>query len=178
VLRTNMEAATQVVQQLRLRNIGGIVVIDFIDMEKAANRKKVFEALQEALKKDKARSNVLRISELGLVQMTRKRTRESLGQLLTSPCSHCDGLGRTRAVEARAYDALRALQRTAAHQPEAARFVLHVPPDVADFLAGDAAHGIGAAEKMLGRPVAVEPDPELGAGESLVRGESADAGVV
>jgi ribonuclease G len=178
VLRTNLEAATAVVQQLRLRNIGGIVVIDFIDMEKAANRKKVFDTLQEALKKDKARSNVLRISELGLVQMTRKRTRESLGQLLTSPCPHCDGLGRTRAVEARAYDALRALQRVAAQQPEAVRFVVHVPPDVADFLATHATHGIGAAERMLGRSVAVEPDPELGATEAVVRGESADAGVV
>src|SRR3989442_14937395 len=67
VLRTNLEAAKQVVQQLRLRNIGGIIVIDFIDMEKAANRKKVFDALQEAVRKDKARANVLRISELGLV---------------------------------------------------------------------------------------------------------------
>src|SRR4029077_3589840 len=73
ILRTNLEAAKQVVHQLRLRNIGGIIVIDFIDMEKVGNRKKVYDALQEAVRKDKARTKVLRISELGLVQMTRKR---------------------------------------------------------------------------------------------------------
>jgi ribonuclease G len=102
VLRTNLEAAKQVVAQLRLRNLGGIIVIDFIDMEEAANRKRVFEALQEAMREDKARTNILRISELGLVEMTRKRTRESLGQLLTSPCPHCQGSGRVRSVETRA----------------------------------------------------------------------------
>src|SRR4029077_12346704 len=107
VLRTNLEAAKQVVQQLRLRNIGGIIVIDFIDMEKLANRRKVFDALQEAVRADKARSTILQISELGLVQMTRKRTRESLGQLLTSPCAQCDGRGRVRSVETLAFDALR-----------------------------------------------------------------------
>src|SRR5206468_1131003 len=114
ILKTNLEAAKQVVQQLRLRNIGGIIVIDFIDMEKAANRKKVFDALQDAVHRDKARTNVLRISELGLVQMTRKRTRESLEQLLTSPCPHCAGGGRMRSVETLAYDALRRVQREAA----------------------------------------------------------------
>jgi ribonuclease G len=178
VLRTNLEAAKAVVQQLRLRNIGGIVVIDFIDMEKSANRTKVFESLQEALRKDKARSNVLRISELGLVQMTRKRTRESLGQLLTDGCPHCDGLGRVRSVETRAWDALRRLQREAQQRPEAERFVLHVPPDVADFLVAHPKQGVGAAERLLGRPLAVEPDPELGPGEAVVRAEAQDAGVV
>jgi ribonuclease G len=90
VLKTNLEAAKQVVHQLRLRNIGGIIVIDFIDMEKLSNRRKVYDALQESIRADKARSTVLQISELGLVQMTRKRTRESLGQLLREPCPHCD----------------------------------------------------------------------------------------
>src|SRR2546428_12429367 len=99
ILKTNLEAAKQAAQHLRLRTIGGLTVIDFIDLEQSATRKKVFDALQEAVRKDKARANVLRISELGLVQMTRKRTRESLEQLLLAPCPHCSGAGRVRSFE-------------------------------------------------------------------------------
>jgi ribonuclease G len=137
VLKTNLEAAKQVVQHLRLRNIGGIIVIDFIDMEKAANRRKVFDALQESVRSDKARSTVLRISELGLVQMTRKRTRESLGQLLLEPCSHCDGLGRLRAIETIAYDALRRAERLARERAGECGLTLTVHPAVATFLGAD-----------------------------------------
>jgi len=169
ILRVNLEAAKQVVQQLRLRNIGGIIVIDFIDMEKAANRKKVFDALQEALRKDKARSNVLRISELGLVQMTRKRTRESLEQLLTSPCPHCGGTGRMRSLETLAYDALRRALREAVVHANSARMALRVHPEVAAFLTERAPQSIEALERQAGRTVAVEPVPELGREEVEVR---------
>jgi ribonuclease G len=171
VLRTNLEAAKQVVQQLRLRNIGGIIVIDFIDMEKLANRKKVFDALQEAIRKDKARSNVLRISELGLVQMTRKRTRESLEQLLTSPCPHCDGHGRERSAETLAYDALRRLQREAVGRTERTMLALRVPPDVAEFLAMHRATTVDAVEKKLGTQIVLEGDASLerGAVQIVVR---------
>jgi ribonuclease G len=156
ILRTNLEAAKQVVQQLRLRNIGGIIVIDFIDMERAANRRKVFDALQEAVRRDKARSNVLRISELGLVQMTRKRTRESLEQLLTSACPHCGGGGRLRSIETLAYDALRRVQREAATSAGAGHVVLRVPPEVATFLTEQEPRSLGALERLVGRTVAVE----------------------
>jgi ribonuclease G len=162
VLRTNLEAAKQVVQQLRLRNIGGIIVIDFIDMEKAANRKKVFDALQEAVRRDKARSNVLRISELGLVQMTRKRTRGSLEQLLTSPCPHCGGNSRVRSVETLAYDALRKVQREAAGAEQVTRVTLRVPPEVAAHLAEQERKSVEALEHLMGRTVAVEAAPDLG----------------
>jgi ribonuclease G len=156
ILKTNLEAARQVVQQLRLRNIGGIIVIDFIDMEKSANRKKVFDALQDAVRKDKARTNVLRISELGLVQMTRKRTRESLEQLLTSACPHCGGGGRVRSVETLAYDALRRVQREAAGQANSSRIALRVHPDVATFLAEHEQRSVEALEGRVGRTVAIE----------------------
>jgi ribonuclease G len=162
VLRTNLEAARQLVHQLRLRNIGGIIVIDFIDMEKAANRKKVFDALQEALRKDKARSNVLRISELGLVQMTRKRTRESLEQLLTSPCPHCHGGGRVRSVETLAYDALRRVQREVGLSTNSTRVALRVNPEVATFLTGQERASLEALERLVGRKVVVEPVVGLG----------------
>jgi ribonuclease G len=161
ILRTNLEAAKQVVQQLRLRNIGGIIVIDFIDMEKAANRKKVFEALQEAVRRDKARTNVLRISELGLVEMTRKRTRESLEQRLTSPCPHCGGNARVRSVETVAYDALRRVQREVATATNSPRIALRVHPEVATFLNEHQGPSIAALEALVGRTVAVEPAPEL-----------------
>jgi ribonuclease G len=169
VLRTNLEAAKQVVQQLRVRNIGGIIVIDFIDMEKATNRKKVFDALIEAARADKARSNVLRISELGLVQMTRKRTRESLGQRLLEPCPHCDGLGRTRSVETIAYEALRRLQRVAAERTDSGALGLAVHPAVADFLHGDAATHVETLAARLGRPIMVEPRPDLARDEFDIR---------
>jgi len=161
ILRTNLEAAKQVVQQLRLRNIGGIIVIDFIDMERAGNRRKVFDALQEAVRKDKARSTVLRISELGLVQMTRKRTRESLEQLLTSPCPHCGGGGRVRSVQTLAYDALRRVQRAAATAANSARIALRVHPEVATFLTEQERRSLDALERLVGRTVAVEGTPEL-----------------
>jgi ribonuclease G len=161
VLRTNLEAAKQVVQQLRLRNIGGIIVIDFIDMEKAANRKKVFDALQDAVRKDKARSNVLRISELGLVQMTRKRTRESLEQLFTSPCPHCTGAGRIRSVETLAFDALRRVQRETVGSTGDTPITLRVSPEVAAYLIAPGARHVEALSQRLARPVEVQSASDL-----------------
>jgi ribonuclease G len=169
VLRTNLEAAKQVVHQLRLRNIGGIIVIDFIDMEDAANRQKVFDAVQEAARKDKARSNVLRISELGLVQMTRKRTRESLEQLLTSPCPHCNGAGRQRSVETLAYDALRRVQREVVGTAGGEPVTIRVAPEVASFLAEAGSRHVEALAGLVARTVTVEPDPDLGREQAEVR---------
>ena len=134
VVRTNLEAARACIDQLRLRNVGGIIVIDLIDMEKAENRSKVSEALEEAVKRDKARTNILKISELGLVQMTRKRTRENLRQLITTPCAHCDGEGRVLSKEALAAEALRAAQRKAALLDKPQPLVIKAPSEIAGFL--------------------------------------------
>jgi ribonuclease G len=160
MVRTNLEAAEQVVQQLRLRNIGGIIVIDFIDMENPADRTRVVEALQNAAKRDRARANVHRISELGLVQMTRKRTRESLEQVLTTTCAHCHGLGRVRSYETLAYRALRRLQgEVAVHGPGPA--TLRVHPDVAAFLLNDGRPTLTAAEEFFGCRVTIAADPDV-----------------
>ena len=113
ILKTNLEAVKKIVSQLRIRNIGGIIVIDLIDMERLEDREIVYNALQEELKADKARTNVLRISELGLVQMTRKRTAESLERRLMEPCAHCEGRGRVRSTATEAYDLLREIRRHA-----------------------------------------------------------------
>jgi ribonuclease G len=109
--KNNLEACHEVVNQLRLRNMGGIVVIDFVDMEKEQNRKKVLSAFTEALSSDHSRTNVTKMSELGLVEMTRKRTRESLSQLLTETCPSCDGRGRVKSAQTVAYEALRDVRR-------------------------------------------------------------------
>ena len=168
VLKTNLEAARVALDQLRLRNIGGIIIIDFIDMEKAANRKKVSEVLAEAVKLDKARTNILRISELGLVQMTRKRTRDNLRHLLTAPCPTCHGDGRLRAVEALAADALRAVRRALATSPEAKSLRLRLPGEVARALLGPLAPGRQEFQDRLGVRLEIEADERLGRGHSEI----------
>jgi ribonuclease G len=112
VTANNLEACDEVARQLRLRNIGGIIVVDFVDMDKEGNRRKVWDAFQKALSRDRARTNVTKISELGLVEMTRKRTRESLVQLLTEPCPTCEGSGVVKSVTTVAYEILREVRRS------------------------------------------------------------------
>ncbi|MGQ9921732.1 MAG: Rne/Rng family ribonuclease [Desulfobacca sp.] len=109
ILKTNLEAVKEIAYQLRLRNIGGLIVIDFIDMEKEANRERVYNALKEAMKKDRAKTSILKMSELGLVEMTRQRSRESLHHMLTEPCPYCDQKGFIRSRTSVAFDILREL---------------------------------------------------------------------
>lgn len=111
ILKTNLEAVQEVVNQIRLRNMGGILIIDFIDMEKLEDRERINLALDEALKKDKSRTSVLAMNELGLVQMTRKRTSESLERVLTESCSFCSGHGRVFSVETETYNMMRDIER-------------------------------------------------------------------
>jgi ribonuclease G len=134
VLKTNMEAAKACIDQMRLRNIGGIIVIDLIDMELAENRKQVSEAIEEAVKRDKARTNILKISELGLVEMTRKRTRENLQKIITTPCPTCDGLGRQKSPEAVAGDALREALRKAEAADNPQSLTIRIASDIAGIL--------------------------------------------
>jgi ribonuclease G len=123
ILKTNVEAAWEIAYQIRLRGIGGLIIIDFIDMENAANRDAVNKALEQALQNDRGRVKVTRISEFGIVEMTRKRTRESLEQMLCEPCDHCKGSGVLRSRETMAYEILRDLRRQAPGIPE---FDIHV----------------------------------------------------
>ena len=111
ILQTNLEAVREITYQLLFRNIGGLIVLDFIDMERHAHREKVFKALLEALKEDKAKTTAIRISELGLVEMTRKRTRQSLGRTLYEPCFFCDGTGMLQSKETVCHEIFRQMRR-------------------------------------------------------------------
>ena len=110
ILSANLEAVEEVVRQIQLRDLGGIIVVDFIDMEEAAHRKRVFKMLQEALRKDRARTNILHFSDLGLVEMTRQRTRPSLSTLLMEECPYCDGHGTVLSIETVVIQLLRAIK--------------------------------------------------------------------
>ncbi|MCG8418680.1 MAG: Rne/Rng family ribonuclease [Proteobacteria bacterium] len=133
VTKNNLEACKEVARQLRLRNIGGIIVIDFVDMDKDSNRKKVWDALQTALASDRSRCNLTKISELGLVEMTRKRTRESLHQLLTETCPACDGRGVVKSTTTVANEVLREIRRLG-NLVEADVIQVECAPRVADLI--------------------------------------------
>ena len=161
ILKTNLEATQEIVRQLRLRNIGGIIILDFIDMEKAANRKRVYEALKEAIKKDKARTNILRISELGLVEMTRQRTRESLENVLSTPCPYCDGRGRIKSRATIAYEILRAIKKEKAHLEDGKRITVRVHPDIANFLYDEENHSLDYLEREINQKIVIKASEEL-----------------
>ncbi len=160
VLKTNLEAVKEVVHQLRFRNIGGLIIIDLIDMESSENREKVYRALQEALRQDKAKTNILKISELGLVEMTRKRTRENLVQQLCEPCSYCEGRGYVLSPESVAFKILREIRK------DLPRFcgrqvALAVSPEVAEMLLGPARKPLAALAEELSREIEVRARPSL-----------------
>jgi len=134
VVKTNLEAAEEVVKQLRLRNIGGIIVVDFIDMARESDRKRVTDVLAEALGRDRARATMSRISDLGLVQMSRKRTRESLEALLTDPCPRCHGRRVVKSVATLAAEVLRGIYRDARRRRSGDMVIAHVNPEIARYL--------------------------------------------
>lgn len=115
ILKTNLEAVKEIAYQIRLRNLGGIIIIDFIDMEMLENRDKVFTAFSEAMKKDRAKNTISHISELGLIQMTRKRVRESVGRILCETCQYCEGKGFVKSPRTLCYEIFRKLRRIGRH---------------------------------------------------------------
>jgi ribonuclease G len=154
ILKTNMEAVKEIAYQLRLRNIGGIIIIDFIDMEKESSREKVFQALMEALKKDKSKTNILKISELGLVEMTRKRTRESLGRILSERCFYCEGRGFLKSRSTICQEILREIQRDI-RDLHGENILVNVHPNVANFMYDEARCEIEKIEKRFSKRIVV-----------------------
>jgi len=158
ILKTNLEAVKEIAYQLRLRNIGGIIIIDFIDMEKEVNREKVFTALEEALKADKSKTNILKISELGLVEMTRKRVRESIGRMLCEPCPYCEGRGYVKSKTTVCHELFRELRREML-DVHGAKVMLTVHPQVADLLYDEERRGLEELEKRFKKRISVRAKP-------------------
>ena len=158
ILKTNLEALKEIAFQLRLRNIGGLIIIDFIDMEKEAHREKVHDALEEALKQDKNKTNILKISELGLIEMTRKRVRESIGRTLCEPCPYCEGKGYVRGKLTIIYEILRELQREMAGLSDE-RITLLAHPSIISLLIDEERCGMDDLEQRFGRTVTINSRP-------------------
>ena len=160
ITKTNLEAVKEIAYQIRLRDIGGIIIIDFIDMEKKANQEKVFNALQEALKKDRSKTNVLPMSEMGLIQMTRKRIRKPLTRLLCEPCFYCEGEGYFISKKTICYNIYREVIRDS-RDMLGKRLTLRVNPEIAELLYGEESHLILALERQIEKRVVVYPNPEF-----------------
>jgi len=155
ILKINLEAVTEVVRQIRLRDLGGIIIIDFIDMEQPEHRDQVFKALKKVLADDKARTNVLEISELGLVEMTRKRVRQSLQSLFCAPCPTCKGSGVVKSDATLAAEIFRKIQ-AGAGEGNGRDAVIRVHPEMAHHLESSQRDGIERLQTLLGRKVAVQ----------------------
>jgi len=160
IFKTNLEAVREIGYQLRLRNIGGIIILDFIDMEREENRRKVYAALQEALSHDKAKTTISHISPLGLIEMTRKRIRESLGRTLCEPCPYCDGRGHIKSSRTICYEVLRAIRKSFAGAAEKKALVT-VNSMVADMLYDEERQGVEELEKEFQKKIVIKADPNL-----------------
>ncbi|MBS3809245.1 MAG: Rne/Rng family ribonuclease [Desulfobacterales bacterium] len=156
VLKTNLEAVKEIAYQIRLRNLGGIIIIDFIDMENRVDQEKVYNTLKEALSRDKARTNVLPVSDMGLIQMTRKRVVKSLPRMLCEPCFYCEGEGMLLSRRTICYNIFRDVCRQSA---DAAGNRIHVKvnPVIADLLLGQESELITVLEQRVGLQVCIYP---------------------
>lgn len=158
ILKTNLEAVKEIAYQIRLRNIGGIIIIDFIDMKKEQHKKKVMAQMNEAMKKDKSQTNVLPLTELGLVQMTRKRIRRNLTRTLCAPCFYCNGDGHLLSGKSICHKIYRDLVSEAGDMM-GNRFTVKVHPEIAQLLHGREKHLISSLEKQFSKPIAIYPEP-------------------
>ncbi|MCL4477431.1 MAG: Rne/Rng family ribonuclease [Nitrospirae bacterium] len=159
ILKTNLEAVKEIAYQIRLRNLGGIIIIDFIDMERLENREKVFNAFLEAMKVLNPDNTILHISELGLIQMTRKRVRESLGRVLCEPCSYCEGKGFVKSPRTLCYEIFRKISKLARHGGE--KIIVTAHPLVAELLSDEERTSLEDIENRYGVKVIVKEDSKL-----------------
>jgi ribonuclease G len=155
IFRTNLEACEEIVRQIRLRNMGGIIVVDFIDMDQASQREEIIKKLEEDLKRDKTRTYVLGLTQLGLVELTRKKVRPSLSSLLERTCPYCEGKGRVLSEETVSLKACQDLRSLASHT-DAPALLVEVHPSVAAFLIGGGGSHLRGLEREIGKQVIVK----------------------
>ena len=160
IVKTNVEACKEIVRQIRLRDLGGIIVVDFIDMEERRNRAKVMQALEEALREDKAPSKVLGFNEFGLVNITRKRTKQALERVLCQPCIYCSGSGMVKSIHTICYDA-QAEARKMAPELDGQSLTLRVHPEIAKALKTRESGLVEELEKWVKKSVIIHGDPSL-----------------
>ncbi|HJU41539.1 MAG TPA: Rne/Rng family ribonuclease, partial [Vicinamibacterales bacterium] len=160
ILKTNLEAAKEIVRQIRLRDLGGIIVCDFIDMEEKKNRQKVFQAVEQELRKDRAPSKALQVSDFGLVIVTRKRVKQSLERVLTEPCPYCSGAGTIKSSATVCYEILSEVKKVGSDL-DGPGVLLRVNPDIARALQEEERGVLKDLKNMLQRDVIVKPDVHL-----------------
>jgi ribonuclease G len=158
-LKTNLEAVDEIAYQLRFRNIGGLVILDLIDMDMSHNREKVWRALEQRLSKDKAKTTINRISELGLIEMTRKRTRESLTRMMHESCFYCDGTGQIQSKTTIAYEILRQIRRER-HNLAGYSVLVNAHPAIVDLMQGEERAAVTEAERRYMRRIELVPRRE------------------
>ncbi len=152
IFKTNLEAASVLARQLRLRNLGGMVIIDFIDMKDEEHKRQVLRTLAKSLDRDHARTHISEVSSLGLVQMTRKRNRESLEHLLCEPCPTCDSRGSIKTAQTICYEIFRELNRSA-RAYEAQKYLVLATQEVVDQMLDEEASHLAELESMIGKPI-------------------------
>ncbi len=160
IVKTNLEAVKEIAYQIRLRNIGGLIVIDFIDMDREANKERIFMTLKEALEKDRAKTTVMKMSELGLIEMTRKRTRENINLFLTEPCLYCEGRGRLKSPTTICYDIFRDLERESISGEEDKVYLL-VNPEIEKVLKEEERYSVMELEKRINRRIIIIPKDDF-----------------
>ncbi|MDQ6758450.1 MAG: Rne/Rng family ribonuclease [Acidobacteriota bacterium] len=160
IVKTNTEAVNEIVRQIRLRDLGGIIVVDFIDMDERKNRQKVMQALEEAMRADKAPNKILQFNDFGLVAITRKRVKQSLERALCSPCPYCEGAGYVKSLQTTVSDILQEAHKIAPAL-EGKDVILRVHPDLAKYLKSHQNKYLEELEETLRRPVMVKADPSL-----------------
>ncbi|RMH05528.1 MAG: Rne/Rng family ribonuclease, partial [Nitrospirae bacterium] len=160
ILKNNLEAAREIAYQIKLRGIGGIIIIDFIDMERERNREKVYQALVEAMSTDRARTRISRISDLGLVEISRERVREDLLRTLSEICTDCEGRGYTKSALTVTYDIFRELRRLG-RTTAAQKIVIGANPRVVELLMDSEHEGLERLEREFHYHIVVKPDPLL-----------------
>jgi ribonuclease G len=152
IFKTNLEAAQAIARQLRLRNLGGIIILDFIDMASDEHKQAVLRALEKHLEKDRAKSHICEVSALGLVEMTRKRTRESLEHVLCEPCPTCSGRGYIKTAETISYEIFREILREA-RQYEPRQFLVLASQEVVDLMLDEESNSVAELEAFIGIPI-------------------------
>jgi ribonuclease G len=160
IIKTNLEAAKEIVRQIRLRDLGGIIVCDFIDMEEKKNRQKVFQAVEQELRKDRAPSKALQVSDFGLVIVTRKRVKQSLERVLTEPCPYCSGAGTIKSSATVCYEILSEVKKVGSDL-DGPGVLLRVNPDIARALQEEERGVLKDLKNLLQRDVIVKPDVHL-----------------